>query len=91
MRKSTLTKIICLVVLCLMVLPLVMACGKSHTIYFDANGGTVEEESRKVDEEIRNEEAENPTVSKEETRQALSEDEESFSTCRYNPLFLFLM
>ena len=27
-------------VLCLMVLPLVMACGKAHTIYFDANGGT---------------------------------------------------
>lgn len=48
MRKSTLTKIICLVVLCLMVLPLVVACGKSHTVYFDANGGTVEEETRKV-------------------------------------------
>ena len=40
MKKSTLTKIICLAVLCLMVLPLVMACGKAHTIYFDANGGT---------------------------------------------------
>ena len=50
MKKSTLTKIICLAVLCIMVLPLVMACGKSHTIYFDANGGTVEEESRKVKE-----------------------------------------
>lgn len=48
MKKSTLTKIICLAVLCLMVLPLVMACGKAHTIYFDANGGTVGEETRKV-------------------------------------------
>ncbi len=50
MKKSTLTKIICLAVLCLMVLPLVMACGKSYTVYFDANGGTIEEESRKVKE-----------------------------------------
>lgn len=49
MKKSTLTKIICLAVLCLMILPLVMACGgKKNTIYFDANGGEVNEESRKV-------------------------------------------
>ncbi|MBR5140079.1 MAG: DNA gyrase subunit A, partial [Clostridia bacterium] len=38
----------------------------------------IEEESRKVDEEIKNEEAENPSALKEESRQALSEDEESF-------------
>lgn len=51
MKKSTLTKIICLAVLCLMVLPLVIACGgKKYTIYFDANGGTVEEEERVVKE-----------------------------------------
>ena len=52
MKKSTLTKLICLAVLCLMVLPLIMACGKSHTVYFDANGGTLkeEEETRKVKE-----------------------------------------
>lgn len=52
MKKSTLTKIICLAVLCLMVLPLIMACGKSYTVYFDANGGTLkeEEETRKVKE-----------------------------------------
>ena len=51
MKKSTLTKIICLAVLCLMVLPLVIACGgEKFTIYFDANGGTVEEEERVVKE-----------------------------------------
>lgn len=51
MKKSTLTKIICLAVLCLMVLPLVIACGgKKFTVYFDANGGTVEEEERVVKE-----------------------------------------
>ena len=50
MKKSTLTKIICLAILCVMVLPLIMACGKSYTVYFDPNGGTVEEESRKVKE-----------------------------------------
>lgn len=49
MKKSTLTKIICLAVLCLMVLPLVMACGEeTYTVYFDANGGEVSEEEREV-------------------------------------------
>ena len=49
MKKSTLTKIICLAVLCLMVLPLVIACGEeTYTVYFDANGGEVNEEERKV-------------------------------------------
>ena len=49
MKKSTLTKVLALAVLCLMILPLVMACGeKKNTIYFDANGGEVNEESRKV-------------------------------------------
>ena len=38
----------------------------------------IEEESRKVDEEIKNEEAEHPTLQNDQARQALSEDEESF-------------
>ncbi len=38
----------------------------------------IEEESRKVDEEIKNEAAENPTVKAEGEREELSSDEESF-------------
>ena len=50
MKKSTLTKLLCLVILCIMVLPLVMACGTKYTIYFDANGGELKEgeEERRV-------------------------------------------
>ena len=50
MKKSILTKLLCLAVLCIMVLPLVMACGSKYTIYFDANGGELKEgeDERKV-------------------------------------------
>lgn len=50
MKKSTLTKLICLAILCIMVLPLVMACGQKFTVYFDANGGELKEgeDERKV-------------------------------------------
>ncbi len=50
MKKSTLTKLICLAILCIMVLPFVVACGTSYTVYFDANGGVLDEKdaTRKV-------------------------------------------
>lgn len=48
MKKSTITKILCLVILCVMVLPFVISCGSKCTITFDANGGTVSQESIKV-------------------------------------------
>lgn len=51
MKKSTLTKLLCLALLCILVLPFVMACGEKYTVYFDANGGELKEsdpEERKV-------------------------------------------
>ncbi len=48
MKKSTITKLICLALLCLMIVPFVVACGNKITVYFDAGEGTVDEAERKV-------------------------------------------
>ncbi len=50
MKKSTLTKLLCLALLCLMVVPFIVSCGKKCTVYFDADGGVCEEETRQVKE-----------------------------------------
>ena len=44
MKKSTLTKLLCLAVVCLMILPLIVACGSKVTITFDPGEGTLNEE-----------------------------------------------
>lgn len=44
MRKSTLTKLLCLAIVCLMVLPMIISCGSKVTISLDPGEGTLSEE-----------------------------------------------
>lgn len=50
MKKSTLTKLLCLALLCLMIVPFIVSCGNKCTVYFDADGGECTEEERQVKE-----------------------------------------
>ena len=48
MKKSTIVKLICLAMLCLIMVPFIASCGNKITVYFDAGEGTVDETERKV-------------------------------------------
>ena len=43
MKRSTITKLICLALLCMILVPFVASCGNKITVYFDPGEGTLDE------------------------------------------------
>ncbi|MBR2444095.1 MAG: InlB B-repeat-containing protein [Clostridia bacterium] len=52
MNKNILVKLLCLALACMLVLPMIVACGggPSYVVTFDANGGVIEEDGEEYEE-----------------------------------------